>query len=123
MKSRVTHTVRADTQECLGIYVWLWCPGCDHQHTFVFRCPEHGGPTGVVWEGDPYSDPPNFPSTPTSSNSLMTYSVNDAGEQVACHSFVKEGYWEFLPDCTAHELRGLVPLVDLPDWLASDGDD
>lgn len=34
-----------------------------------------------------------------------------------CHSFIKNGQWQFLSDC-AHELAGqTVPMVPLPDWL------
>ncbi len=104
--------------KCLGIYVFVWCVGCDRQHVFVFKCSEHGGPAGVHWEGDPWSDPPNFPPTPSSSNSLQTRWVRDDGRQVNCHSFVKNGQWEYLSDCTAHDLRGFHDMVDLPDWLA-----
>lgn len=118
MKRRVTHTVNGTTGDCLGVRVMLWCPGCDRLHQFVFKCPEHGKPTGPVWEGDPWSDPPDFPPTPSSSNSLAThwYSKDKEGD-LLCHSFVKHGQWEFLGDCTAHDLRGFHDLVDLPDWL------
>jgi hypothetical protein len=34
-----------------------------------------------------------------------------------CHSFIRDGHWEFLGDC-AHQLAGqTVPMVPLPDWL------
>ena len=43
-----------------------------------------------------------------------------------CHSFLKDGQWQFLGDC-AHGLAGqTVPMVPLPDWLmpsTSDEDD
>ena len=33
-----------------------------------------------------------------------------------CHSFISDGVWEFLSDCT-HTLAGQkVPMVDLPEW-------
>lgn len=39
-----------------------------------------------------------------------------------CHSFVRDGKWEFLNDCD-HEFRGkTVPLADIPLWwLGDDG--
>jgi len=38
-------------------------------------------------------------------------------EQGNCHSFVRNGQWEFLSD-SAHTLAGqTVPMVPLPDWL------
>ena len=34
-----------------------------------------------------------------------------------CHSFIRNGHWEFLGDC-AHSLAGqTVPMVPVPDWL------
>lgn len=103
----VRHTRNGSTQECLGLRVHLWCPGCQHLHAPTFRCPEHGGPaTGPVWDGDPYSDP--FSMEP----SLLV----DADRE-RCHSFIRLGEWQFLTDCF-HDLAGrTVALEPLPDWL------
>ena len=92
---------------CLGLRVHLWCPGCQGLHTPTFRCPDHGGPSsGPVWDGDPHSDP--FTMSP----SLLT----KAGPQT-CHSFIRDGHWQFLSDCT-HTLAGqTVPIEPLPNWL------
>lgn len=38
-----------------------------------------------------------------------------------CHSFLRKGVWEFLDDSTAHRLRGMVPMVPLPNWLVRPG--
>lgn len=39
-----------------------------------------------------------------------------------CHSFLREGVFEFLNDST-HSLAGThVPIPDLPDWVISEGD-
>lgn len=106
----VRHTVNGSTGECLGLRVHLWCPGCQKLHAPTFRCPDHGGPaTGPVWDGDPHSDP--FTMSP----SLLVH----AGRSGAgtCHSFIRNGQWEFLTDC-GHVLSGqTVPLEPLPDWL------
>lgn len=74
-----------------------------------FRCPDHGGPeTGPVWDGDPYSNP--FTMHP----SLL---IHKTPVTPKCHSFIKNGRWEFLADST-HSLAGKdVPLEPLPDWL------
>lgn len=105
----VGHATNGSTGECLGITVRLWCPGCDGLHMPRFRCPEHGGPaTGPVWDGDPHSDP--FTMSPS-------YLVHPTEISPLCHSFVREGHWEFLGDCE-HALAGqVVPLPPLPDWL------
>lgn len=36
-----------------------------------------------------------------------------------CHSYLRDGVWDFLGD-SAHQVRGKVPMVPLPDWLAGD---
>lgn len=104
------HSSLYGTGECLGIAVHLWCPGCQQIHAPRFRCPEHGrpaGPEAVVWDGDPNSDP--FSMEP----SYLTWNGTDS----RCHSFVRNGQWQFLEDST-HALAGqTVPLEPLPDWL------
>lgn len=36
-----------------------------------------------------------------------------------CHSFIRDGQWQFLSDC-AHSLAGqTVPMVPVPDWFMS----
>jgi hypothetical protein len=104
----VRHTSYYGTDRCLGLRVHLWCPGCQELHAPTFRCPEHGGPAdGPVWDGDPYSEP--FSMEP----SLLVDSGRDT-----CHSFIRNGQWQFLTDCV-HALAGqTVPLEPLPDWLA-----
>lgn len=110
----VRHATMHGTGECLGLRVHLWCPGCQQLHAPTFRCPEHGGPaTGPVWDGDPHSDP--FSMEP----SLMVHGARPDVE--TCHSFIRNGQWEFLSDCQ-HGLAGqTVPLEPLPDWLSREG--
>lgn len=105
----VRHLTAHGTDKCLGKMVLLWCPGCQALHAPRFRCPDHGGPPdGPVWDGDPYSDP--FTMSPS-------YLVNSSMDPKVCHSFVRNGQWEFLGDCT-HALAGkTVPLEPLPNWL------
>lgn len=108
----VRHLTTNRDNVCLGLMVLLWCPGCQALHAPRFRCSKHGGPTeGPVWEGDPYSSP--FTMSP----SLLT----QGGTVLpTCHSFIRNGEWEFLNDST-HPLAGrIVPLEPLPNWLAKD---
>lgn len=104
------HAVDADGA-CLGLKLYLWCPGCEELHGPTFRCPEHGGPaTGPTWDGDPRARPVTF------SPSLL---VQGNG---VCHSFVRAGRWEFLADST-HPLAGqTVDLVPLPEWARGAND-
>jgi hypothetical protein len=59
-----------------------------------------------VWSGDPHSQPLTVGGSLKITHGLAV-----------CHSFVVEGTWQFLTDCT-HRLAGVtVPLEPLPDWL------
>ena len=108
----VRHLTKHRDNVCLGLMVLLWCPGCQSLHAPRFRCPEHGGPTeGPMWEGEPRSNP--FTMSP----SLL---IHESNVSPRCHSFVRDGEWEFLNDCT-HLLAGqIVPLEPLPNWLVKD---
>lgn len=78
---------------------WLWCPACDD----AVRIDDTWG-----WNGD--LDRPTF--TP----SLLTrFTIQ--GHEWVCHSFVTDGAWQFLGDCTHDKAGQTVPMVDVPDWL------
>jgi hypothetical protein len=63
-----------------------------------------------TWNGD--SDKPTF-----SPSLVITASAPSEGIHEVCHSFLRDGVWEFLNDCT-HELAGQkIPLPDLPEWV------
>lgn len=52
---------------------------------------------------------------------LTSYNYNNVPG--VCHSFLRDGVFEFLADCT-HELVGKkVPLPDLPDWVVNEQGD
>lgn len=74
------------------------CPGCGCLHGVVVD-----GPASWSWNGDT--------EKPTISPSIL------ARGKYRCHSFLKDGVWEFLSD-SEHRLAGQrVPMVDLPEWL------
>lgn len=104
----VRHLTAHGDGRCLGRAVLLWCPGCEALHMPRFRCPDHGGGERPLWDGDPASDP--FTMSP----SLLVHATPVSPR---CHSYVRSGRWEFLPD-SGHPLAGqTVPLPPLPDWL------
>lgn len=92
----------------------IWCPAEDGLHMLpvnsTIKRPQW------AWDGDLAS--------PTLSPSILTR-YGPGGESV-CHSFLNDGVWEFLGDCT-HEMAGQrVPMVPLPDWVLhkqGDGDE
>jgi hypothetical protein len=91
------------------------CPGCDESHQIVVD-----GSRGWTWNGD--GDKPTIsPSILVNGKRRITDDEYDrirAGEKLnipdlTCHSFIRDGQWQFLGDCT-HALAGQT--VDIPDW-------
>jgi hypothetical protein len=102
MKMRVMTTVDGDGTPTGEISYWLFCPGCKAAHRIN---------NSWDWDGNL--------ETPTFNPSIL--SILDRPVPDRCHSFIRDGVWDFLSDST-HDLAGQqIPMVDLPDWLASDG--
>ncbi len=99
----------------IGRGLWIWCPGCDKAHR-VSVVAETGERPSICWDWNDATD-----STFTISPSLLVWTGDQHKPQPGdrrCHSYVKEGQWQFLNDCT-HSLAGkTVPMVPVPDWLA-----
>lgn len=103
---RVATEVRSGVET--GQLLWLWCPGCEAPHCPRVRLPGGYQPDQQhpYWDWNGCAD-----ERLTISPSLLVYGVK------RCHSFIRQGKWEFLGDCE-HDLAGkTVPLVPLPDWL------
>lgn len=118
MNVRVNGIRHAGEEVARGRSLWLWCPGCDGAHRVQVTGEDGSRPDGPVWEWDGNVEAPTV-----SPSILVTYDVTDRPElklDRRCHSHLKAGRWEFLPDCT-HPLAGqTVPMVPLPDWLANE---
>jgi len=90
----------------LGESVWVWCPGCDMAHRFQTNSLVPGR---IEWGFNGDLEKPTF--TP----SYKTWHGADMAH--VCHSYLRDGVWEFLDDCT-HALAGQhVAMVPVPDWL------
>lgn len=75
--------------------VHFWCPACEDIHAI----------RPGTWEWDP--------NTLTVSPSILVQ-----GPKVAvCHSFLRNGQWEFLSDSTHHLAGQTVPAVPIPEGL------
>lgn len=112
---------------CLG----FWCPGCSEEH--VVRLVQTGTPGGWTFSGD-YDKPTFAPSVLVTGGHFVswreagspcwcTYNAAEiaAGLEPApfkckrCHSFVRDGQIQFLPDCS-HALAGqTVELQAMPE--------
>jgi hypothetical protein len=94
---------------------WMWCPGCDHAAAIPVAGEDGTLPAEGphwTWNGDLVR--------PTFQPSILQH---ESGSIPCCHSYVTDGQWQFLGDCT-HQLAGqTVGMVPLPDWLCRDGED
>jgi hypothetical protein len=90
---------------------WVWCPGCDHACAIPVAG-EDGTlpPSGAYWDWNGDLERPTFdPSILQEQSNVLA----------RCHSYIRNGQWQFLGDCS-HELAGqTVDMVPLPDWLVT----
>jgi hypothetical protein len=56
---------------------------------------------------------------PTLSPSILWCEIVVDGVEV-CHSFLRNGVFEFLSDCTHEHAGQHVPMPDLPDWFTKE---
>lgn len=84
----------------------LYCPGCKWMHHIAIDKPSGAGQQWQ-WDGNV--------NMPTYSPSILVQFNKFCTEAFVCHSFIRNGQWEFLNDCT-HELAGqTVSMVDIPE--------
>lgn len=97
----------------------VWCPACKNRHVFN----DKATPTskGASWSFDGNTESPTFhPSMNVQHGEPIEGKDQRRDDGWAyhthCHSFVKKGNWEYLPDC-AHSLAGqTVPVPDFPQY-------
>lgn len=83
----------------------FWCPGCNEAHILTERTADNKWQSYPTWEV--------YYEQCTLSPSVFV----GAGTSEVCHSWVVNGYIEFLNDST-HQLAGKrVELPDVPDYL------
>ena len=83
------------------------CPACGFEHSFNVDLENHGKHSNDVWSFDGDYEKPTF-SPSMGWNLQKTYEHHPV-----CHSFVKNGVWEYLNDCT-HGMAGRkVPMIPI----------
>lgn len=94
----VNELFRLDTDNAGSL--WLWCPGCDDLHRITTN-----GPNAWMWDSTTLSVSPSI-------------LVRGGSKSLVCHSFLRNGRWEFLADST-HEFAGqtvdMYPMPPLPE--------
>lgn len=100
--------VREGSYDYQGVtygYLLLWCPGCDGVHMITVS--RSDGAETWLWDGDT--------EAPTVSPSILVNTGHAHPGKDVCHSFVRDGQWEYLTDST-HSMAGCtVPMVPMPD--------
>lgn len=106
-----------------GDRAMLWCPGCDDLHAVGYGAADKWQFDGnlerptispsILVHGNQW--PPEYPEYVKHRHASVK-----PGDDTICHSFVRDGQWQFLPDST-HVLSGqTVPCVPIPDGLIND---
>lgn len=95
------------TTDANGAYdrLMLWCPACDHLH--VVNVSGTGRPVWG-WNGD-------LVNVTVEPSILVTAGTPDA--RTTCHSFLRDGVWQFLGDCTHAHAGESMPMVPLHGWV------
>lgn len=87
------------------------CPGCATLgHTGLHLLPVNTTNKTPSWDWDGNLE------APTISPSILTAKDDDA---MRCHSFLRNGIFEFLGDCAHKFANQKVPMPDLYDWVLS----
>lgn len=112
--------VRAEERRYAMLMVW--CPGCE---SFGEDWGLHGLPiegSGDVGERAAWGWNGNLVAV-TLTPSILTRSAwhdGDVEHKYVCHSFLTDGVWNYLGDCTHIMVNQAVPMVPLPDWVIKD---
>lgn len=104
-------------------HILVWCPGCQysdpsdgHMRGGLHGLPVTGdGSKRATWRWN--GDLVNVTLEP----SILTKTKR--GEQQAefvCHSFLRNGQWQFLGDCTHALANQTVAMLPLPDWVVGE---
>ena len=83
------------------------CPGCQYHHRIRVKINGQALLPEPVWDWNGSED------HPTCSPSIHFLTGDGQGNNVACHSFVRDGKIQFLSDCT-HSLANQT--VEIPEW-------
>lgn len=105
MKSQIRHVNDYGTRY---IALAFMCPGCvELVGTGLHMLAVNSSVKTPSWAWNGNLD------APTLNPSILTHGGNDK----VCHSYLRDGVFEFLDDC-AHSLAGKkVPMPDLPAWF------
>lgn len=90
--------------------VWVYCPGCEDLHRFIVE--RFDDKTEPVWDWNDNLETPSF-----SPSYLAAWHDGKIYKDQYCHSFLRDGVWDFLSDSTHKLANQKAPMVDLPEWF------
>ena len=100
----VLREYKAHSDPDLTVLLVALCPGCGWEHSFRVHAEYWGREGRDVWTFNGDYERPTFTGSMLSQNPKRTR---------ICHSYLENGQWRFLGDCT-HELVGqTVPMVPI----------
>lgn len=110
MKSQIRHVLDKKNEVEYDALAF-WCPGCEEMcgsglHLLPVNTDKHS--PAWTWDGNL--------EAPTLSPSILT----GRDTPRICHSFLKNGIFEFLSDCTHKFANQHIPIPDLPDWFTKE---
>ena len=81
------------------------CPACKFEHSFDVDLEKHGKHTRDIWTFDGNYESPTF-------NPSMLSNKNQTDEyKPICHSWLHNGIWQFLGDCTHVMANQRIPMT------------
>ncbi len=95
----------------------IWCPGCAGAHYIAVEKPLANG---ARWSFNGNPDLPTFnPSLLIRTGRAVdpTFQAEPGDPPEVCHSFVRDGQWQYCGDCTHHLAGQTVPV---PEWPSSE---
>lgn len=109
MKAQIRNVIDGDKKYQVLVFM---CPGCEFmmEGAGLHRLPVNANGVSPSWDWDGNLE------APTLSPSILTkYEWGPQKEERRCHSYLRNGVFEFLGDCT-HSLKNQhVPMKDLPE--------
>lgn len=103
----------------------FWCPGCEYLYEGemvggLHMLPIDGNAPGSKWGFNGNLEAPTLtPSILTAHEFSRRPGLDGAivVQKFVCHSFLRDGVFEFLGDCTHQYASQNVPIPPLPDWV------
>ena len=110
--------------------VMFWCPGCEYLYKDdpdpaggLHMLPVDGDTPFPKWTFNGNLEKPTLSPSILSSHDFARRPGPDGEiveQKFVCHSFLVDGVFQFLGDCTHQYANQFVPIPPLPDWVVEE---